>query len=69
MIRSLKRIPDYTRDPLIRRIVREGIRIQHRFRAKPYLTRRGRGWLKSEGVAPLLRIKARMRRRPPALRA
>lgn len=68
MTRSRKRAPDYARDPLIRRIVREGIRIQHRFRAEPYLARHGRGWLKSEGVASLLRIKARLRR-SPALRA
>ncbi|NUN93446.1 MAG: hypothetical protein HUU04_06675 [Verrucomicrobiae bacterium] len=54
---------DFGRDPLIRRIVREGIRIQHRFRAKPHLARTGRGWLKSEGVAPLRRLKARFRRR------
>jgi hypothetical protein len=69
MSHSPKRAPDYTRNPLIRRIVCEGIRIQHRFRAKPYLARHGRGWLKSEGVAPLLRIKARLRRNRSTLHA
>lgn len=61
--------PDFGRDPVIRSIVQEGIAIQHRFRAKPYLARHGRGWLKSEGVAPLRRIKARLRRRRAALGA
>lgn len=61
--------PEFERDPVICSIVREGIAIQHRFRAKPYLARYGRGWLKSEGVAPLRRIKARQRRRRTALGA
>ncbi|MCC7519698.1 MAG: hypothetical protein IT578_11005 [Verrucomicrobiae bacterium] len=63
MIRSRQPTLDFGHNPLILRIVREGIRIQHRFRAKPTLARTGRGWLASEGVVPLRRLKAQQRRR------
>lgn len=69
MDRRRQRPSDFDHDPLIRSIVREGIAIQHRFRAKPFLSRYGRGWLKSEGVAPLRRVKARQRRCRAALGA
>jgi hypothetical protein len=63
MTRARRPPVDFKRDPVILGIVREGILIQHRFRAKPHLARHGRGWLKSEGVAALRRLKALTRRR------
>ncbi len=45
--------------------MKEALRIQDRFVAEPLFARTGRGYLKSEGVATLQKIKANVRRRPP----
>jgi len=39
------------------------LRIQDRFVAEPLFAKTGRGYLKSEGVATLQKIKANLRRR------
>ena len=44
--------------------MREALRIQDRFVAEPLFAKTGRGFLKSEGVGPLQRIKANLHRRP-----
>ena len=44
--------------------MREALRIQDRFVAEPLFAKTGRGYLKSEGVATLQRIKANLHRRP-----
>ncbi len=41
--------------------MREALRIQDRFVAEPLFARTGRGYPKSEGVAPLSKIKANLR--------
>jgi hypothetical protein len=44
--------------------MREALRIQDRFVAEPLFAKTGRGYLKSEGVSTLQRIKSNLRRRP-----
>lgn len=44
--------------------MREALRIQHRFIAEPLFAKTGRGYLKSEGVSTLTKIKAGLRRKP-----
>lgn len=46
----------------LKRTVKDALRIQHRFAAEPVLARTGKGFLKSEGVATLQRIKAGMKK-------
>jgi len=43
--------------------VRNGLRMQHRFMAEPVLAKTGKGYLKSEGVDALQRIKANLKKR------
>ncbi|PWU18722.1 MAG: hypothetical protein C5B50_08480 [Verrucomicrobia bacterium] len=45
----------------LKEAIKQGLRMQHRFSAKPVLARTGRGYLKSEGVTTLQRIKAGMK--------
>ena len=44
--------------------MREALRIQDRFVAEPLFAKTGRGYLKSEGVSTLSKIKAGLRRKP-----
>jgi hypothetical protein len=46
--------------------MREALRIQNRFVAEPLFAKTGRGYLKSEGVSTLNRIKANLRRKAAA---
>jgi hypothetical protein len=46
----------------LKEAVKQGLRMQHRFLAEPVLARTGNGWLKSEGVATLQRIKAGLKK-------
>ncbi len=43
--------------------MKEALRIQDRFVAEPVFARTGRGYLKSEGVSTIHKIKANLRRR------
>lgn len=43
--------------------MREALRIQDRFVAEPLFSKTGRGYLKSEGVATLQKIKSNLRRK------
>ena len=43
--------------------MREALRIQDRFVAEPLFAKTGRGYLKSEGVSTLSKIKANLRRK------
>ena len=43
--------------------MREALRIQDRFVAEPLFSKTGRGFLKSEGVSTLSKIKANLRRK------
>lgn len=49
--------PKLLEDPLFKELVAEGLRIQHRFSAEPVYARTGKGYLKSEGVEELARLK------------
>jgi len=46
----------------LKRIMKDALRIQDRFAAEPILARTGRGYLKSEGVTTLQRIKSGLRK-------
>lgn len=46
--------------------MREALRMQDRFVAEPLFAKTGRGYLKSEGVSTLSKIKANLRRKPAA---
>jgi hypothetical protein len=46
----------------LKRIMKDALRIQHRFAAEPVLARTGKGFLKSEGVGTLQRIKAGLKK-------
>lgn len=54
--------PKLLADPLFQELVAEGLRIQHRFIAEPIYAKTGKGYLKSEGVEELQRIKAETKR-------
>jgi len=43
--------------------MKEALRIQDRFVAEPLFAKTGRGYLKSEGVSTLQKIKANLRRK------
>jgi hypothetical protein len=47
----------------LRDAMKEALRIQDRFVAEPLFAKTGRGYLKSEGVATLQKIKANLRHR------
>ena len=46
----------------LKEAVKQGLRMQHRFLAEPVLARTGKGYLKSEGVLTLQRIKAGLKK-------
>jgi hypothetical protein len=46
----------------LKEAVKQGLRMQHRFLAEPVLARTGQGYLKSEGVTTLQRIKASLKK-------
>jgi hypothetical protein len=47
---------------MLKRMIKNGLRMQHRFVAEPVLARTGKGHLKSEGVTTLQRIKANLKK-------
>ena len=47
----------------LRAAMKEALRIQDRFVAEPVFAKTGRGYLKSEGVSTIHKIKANLRRR------
>ncbi|MCW1885400.1 hypothetical protein OKA04_11730 [Luteolibacter flavescens] len=52
-----KQKPDFRNDPLFEEVLREGLAIQHRFSAAPIYAKTGKGYLKSEGVEELRKIR------------
>jgi hypothetical protein len=46
----------------LKEAIKQGLRMQHRFLAEPVLARTGKGYLKSEGVATLQRIKHNLKK-------
>ncbi len=51
----------------LKRLMKDALRIQDRFAAEPVLARTGKGFLKSEGVGTLQRIKAGMKKSAASL--
>ena len=49
----------------LRAAMREALRIQDRFVPEPLFAKTGRGYLKSEGVSTLQKIKSNLRRKSP----
>ena len=45
-------------DPIFQELMAEGLAMQHRFAAEPIFAKTGKGFLISEGVAELERLKA-----------
>jgi hypothetical protein len=54
--------PELLNDPLFQELMKEGLAIQDRFSAEPVYAKTGKGYLKSEGVEELQRLKARKRK-------
>jgi hypothetical protein len=52
----------------LKEAIKQGLRMQHRFLAEPVLARTGKGYLKSEGVETLQRIKASLKKSKTAHR-
>jgi hypothetical protein len=46
----------------LKEAIKQGLRMQDRFLAEPVLARTGKGYLKSEGVTTLQRIKANLKK-------
>ena len=54
--------PKLLEDPVFQRVMADSLAIQDRFAAEPVYARTGKGYLKSEGVEELQRIKAEKKR-------
>jgi len=52
-----------TQRKLLRSVVRDGLKVQHRFSAAPVYAVAGKGHLQSEGVGTLRKIKRSLKRR------
>ena len=50
--------PKLMNDPVFQRVLADALSIQDRFAAEPVYAKTGRGFLKSEGVAALKKLKA-----------
>ena len=46
----------------LKEAIKQGLRMQDRFLAEPVLARTGKGYLKSDGVTTLQRIKANLKK-------
>ncbi|NQW99502.1 hypothetical protein HQ447_02500 [bacterium] len=49
--------PKHLEDPVFMRVMADALAIQHRFAAEPVYAKTGKGFLKSEGVEELQRLK------------
>lgn len=52
----------------LKEAIKQGLRMQHRFLAEPVLARTAKGYLKSDGVTTLQRIKANLKKSKAANR-
>ena len=51
--------PKLLEDPVFRRVMEDALAIQDRFAAEPVYAKTGKGYLKSEGVEELQRLKSK----------
>ena len=49
--------PKLLANPLFQRVMQDALKMQDRYSAEPVYARTGKGYLESEGVAPLQRVK------------
>lgn len=56
--------PKLLESPLFQELMAEGLAIQHRFAAEPVYAKTGKGFLKSEGVEEIRKIKASKSKNP-----
>lgn len=54
--------PKLLEDPLFQRVMKDALEMQDRFSAEPVYAKNGKGYLESEGVAPLQRVKEAAKR-------
>ena len=54
--------PKLLDDPLFQRVMKDALEMQNRFSAEPVYAKTGKGYLESEGVAPLQRVKEAAKR-------
>jgi hypothetical protein len=54
--------PKLLEDPLFQRVMKDALEMQNRFSAEPVYAKTGKGYLESEGVAPLQRVKEAAKR-------
>lgn len=54
--------PKLLEDPVFKRVLADALAIQDRFSAEPVYAKTGKGYLKSEGVEELRRIKSEKKR-------
>lgn len=54
--------PKILANPIFQRVLADGLAMQHRFSAEPVYARTGKGYLKSEGVEEMQRIKDRLKK-------
>jgi len=57
--------PKLLEDPVFQRVLKDALAIQDRFTAEPVYAKTGKGFLKSEGVEELQRIKAETKTAKP----
>ena len=50
--------PKLLEDPVFQRVMADALAMQHRFAAEPVYAKTGKGYLKSEGVEELQRLKS-----------
>jgi hypothetical protein len=55
--------PKLLNNPLFQRVLADALAIQDRFAAEPVYAKTGKGYLKSEGVAELQRIKEELKKK------
>lgn len=53
--------PKLLENPVFQRVMADALAIQHRFAAEPVYAKTGKGYLKSEGVKELQRLKEQNR--------
>jgi hypothetical protein len=69
MARKAKQIPAPPVDPIVARLLEDGLAIQDRFIAEPMLKKTGKGHLKSRGVDGLKQDIEELRRKRAARQA
>ena len=54
--------PKLLENPVFQRVMADALAIQHRFAAEPVYARTGKGYLKSEGVEEIRKVKEKLKK-------